>query len=75
MNISVLVPNYNNKNYLRQAIDSVLMQKGAHVEIVVVDGASTDGSVEILRSYGDRIRWISEPDSGQSDALLKAFAM
>lgn len=73
--ISVLVPNFNNCRFLELALDSILMQKHSNFEVIVVDGASTDGSVEVLRSYGDRLRWISEPDSGQSDALLKAYAM
>jgi glycosyltransferase involved in cell wall biosynthesis len=73
--ISVLIPNYNGKKFLADAISSALGQTNVSTELIVVDGGSTDGSIEILRSYGDRINWISEPDAGQSDALLKAFSM
>lgn len=73
--ISVLIPNYNNKDYLKKAIESALAQEDVECEIIVADGASTDGSVEVLKSFGKKVHWISEPDTGQSDALLKAFAL
>ncbi len=46
-----------------------------NVELLVMDGVSTDNTVEILKSYGDRIRWISEPDKGQTDAINKGTAL
>jgi glycosyltransferase involved in cell wall biosynthesis/GT2 family glycosyltransferase len=58
---------------LRRAIDSVLEQDYSRIEYLVVDGGSTDGSLDILKSYGDRIRWISERDRGQAHALNKGF--
>ncbi|HUU58273.1 MAG TPA: glycosyltransferase family 2 protein [Phycisphaerae bacterium] len=76
LKISILMPSYNQAEFLRRAIDSVQSQRGPfELEHVVVDGGSTDGSVDILQSYGDAIRWVSEPDEGQSDALNKGFAM
>ncbi len=75
MKLSFVIPTRNQAAYIRRCIDGCLAQRVAGAEIVVVDGASTDGTQEVLRSYGDRIRWISEPDSGQSDAVNKAIAL
>ena len=72
--ISIVMPTLNQQRYLRAAIDSILEQT-CHAEIIVVDGGSTDGSLEILKSYGDRIRYLSEPDEGQSDALNKGLSL
>jgi glycosyltransferase involved in cell wall biosynthesis len=70
------MPTFNQAAYIRRSIDSVLSQKGDfELELIVVDGASTDSTVEVLRSCGQAIRWISEPDKGQSDALNKGLAM
>jgi len=69
------MPSYNKAAYLRQSIDSVLCQNYPSLEFIVVDGASTDGTREILKSYGTRIRWVSEKDGGQADALNKGIAM
>jgi glycosyltransferase involved in cell wall biosynthesis len=74
--ISVVVPSYNHAPFLRQALDSVLLQDYPRLELIVVDGGSTDGSVEILKSYSDRLtRWVSEPDRGQTDAINRGIAM
>ncbi len=73
--ISAVLPTYNQAGYIRQALDSVLMQNYPNLEIIVVDGLSTDGTVDILKSYGDKIRWISEKDKNQTDALNKGFRM
>ncbi|XOV91153.1 MAG: glycosyltransferase family 2 protein [Bacteroidota bacterium] len=62
--ISVIIPNYNGANYLREAIDSALNQTGVTVEIIVVDDGSTDGSREILESYGARIRTFYQENKG-----------
>lgn len=72
--VSVVTPSLNQGRYLRQAIESVRSQTYAPVEHIVVDGGSTDETLEILRA-SDGVRWISEPDRGQSDALNKGFAL
>jgi glycosyltransferase involved in cell wall biosynthesis len=59
--------------FIRRSIDSVLGQGYPDLELLVVDGASSDGTIEILNSYGDRIKWLSEPDTGQSDAINKGM--
>jgi len=59
--------------YLPETIESVLAQDYPNIEYIVVDGGSTDGSLEILESYRDRLRYFSEPDRGPSDAAAKGF--
>ncbi|HRE81919.1 MAG TPA: glycosyltransferase family 2 protein [Opitutaceae bacterium] len=66
---ALVTPSYNQAPFLRAAIDSVLMQTGVQCRYTVRDGGSTDGSVEILRSYGDRVTWLSRPDGGQVRAI------
>ena len=71
--VSIVTPSFNQGRFLRRTIDSVLSQDYLPLHYQVVDGGSTDGSVEILRSYGERFAWASEPDGGQSQALNKGF--
>jgi glycosyltransferase involved in cell wall biosynthesis len=72
--VTVVTPCLNQARFLEEAVRSVLEQDYPRIEHIVVDGGSTDGSVEILRRY-DHVRWISEQDKGQSDALRKGFAL
>lgn len=71
--ISVVMPSYNQQQFVRPAMDSVLSQNYPALELIVVDGASTDGTVDILKEYSGRIRYLSEPDRGQCAALNKGF--
>ena len=73
--VSIVTPSFNHGRFLRRTIESVLAQTYKRIEYVVVDGNSTDDSVSILESYGERVRWISEPDAGQSHAINKGFAL
>src|SRR5712664_2616221 len=72
--ISIVTPSFNQASYLEAALKSVLDQNYPNLEYIVVDGGSTDGSVEIIQRYADRLTyWVSQPDRGQMDALNKGF--
>lgn len=66
--VSVIIPNYNYARYVGQAIDSVLQQSYRNFEVIVVNNGSTDNSIEILQTFGDKIRVIDQPNLGQSGA-------
>jgi len=70
--LSVITPSYNSAEFIEEALLSVARQEGVTVEHIVVDGASTDGTLEIVRRY-PRVQCISERDRGQSDAINKGF--
>lgn len=71
--ISIVTPSYNQAKYIKATIDSVLSQNYPNLEYFVMDGGSTDGTVEILKSYGNKISWESVKDKGQTDAINKGL--
>jgi len=74
MQISIVTPSYNQAHFLEHTIRSVLDQGYDNLEYVVIDGGSTDGSVEIIKKYQSQLAyWLSEPDKGHGNALNKGF--
>ncbi len=75
MKISIVTASYNSVATIRDTIESVLSQDYPNIEYIVADGGSKDGTVEILKSYGDKIKWVSEKDSGIYEAMSKGVKM
>jgi glycosyltransferase involved in cell wall biosynthesis len=71
--ISIVTPSFNQREFIGQTIESVLDQQYPDLELIVMDGGSTDGTVALLESYGDRLAFVSEADRGQSHALNKGM--
>jgi glycosyltransferase involved in cell wall biosynthesis len=74
--VSIIVPSYNQGRFIRKTLDSILSQDYRPLEVVIVDGASTDETVSVLHTFDEvpEVRWISEPDRGVVDAVNKGFA-
>ena len=74
--VSIIVPSYNQGKFIKQTIDSVLQQDYRPIEVIIIDGASKDATLDVLHEYDGvpEVKWISEPDSGVVEAVNKGFA-
>ena len=75
LTISIVTPSLNQGNFLAETIQSVLCQISDQVEYLVIDAGSTDNSLDLLRRNFSSLKWVSEPDRGQADAINKGFRM
>lgn len=73
--ISVVMSVFNNRAYLGEAIESVLSQTGAPHELIVIDDGSTDGSADVVKSYGEGVRYVYQPNSGIGPATNRGLAL
>ncbi|MBI5083068.1 MAG: glycosyltransferase [Acidobacteria bacterium] len=71
--VTIVTPSFNQAEFIEATIESVLAQDYPHIEYIVVDGGSSDGTAAIVAGYAGRLQWISEPDRGQTHAINKGF--
>jgi len=72
--ISLVTPSFNQAQFLEATIESVLSQNYQNLEYIIIDGGSTDGSLEIIKKYEKHLHFGVEPDGGQYDAVNKGFS-
>ncbi|WP_440614691.1 glycosyltransferase family 2 protein [Candidatus Pelagibacter sp. HIMB1748] len=77
MNIkfTIIIPSLNSNFFLKQCLQSIFDQTYKNYEIIVIDGGSNDGTIEFLKTLGGKVKWISEKDNGQSDAINKGISL
>jgi len=73
--VSIITPSYNCGEYIEQTIESIKGQDYPNIQHIIVDGGSTDKTIDVLKKYSDTISWISEPDNGMYDAINKGFKL
>jgi len=73
--VSVIIPCYNGEAYVRESIQSALDQSAATFEVIVIDDGSTDGSLEVIKSFGEKIRWESGPNRGGGAARNRGLEL
>lgn len=73
--VSIVTPSYNQGIFIKETIDSIKNQDYTNIEHIVIDGGSNDETVDILKSYGEELQWVSEKDNGQTDAINKGLRL
>ena len=73
--MTIVTPSYNQGRFIRDTIESVLSQNYPRIEYMIIDGMSSDDTLDIVREYEDRLTFICEKDQGQTDAINKGFRM
>src|SRR5579884_1070248 len=71
--VSIVTPSYNMGHFIEATIESVLSQDYPSIEYIVMDGGSTDGTLDILRRYAGALKWYSQEDNGAGDAINRGF--
>src|SRR5688500_6712732 len=71
--VSIVTPSFNHARFIEATIESVLSQDYPRIDYLVMDGGSTDGTLDVLRRFEGRLRWVSGPDGGQAAAINDGF--